>query len=126
MVPVRCGVNSSTWFTPNRLMPGREVTQLVQLMARMVEEGTSVHTFVERTQEERHLLHELTREALREQQRRQKRDCDRHAVGGAVLLMNLATKVGQSKKLAALWSGPFIIVQVVSPVLYKVASSKKE
>ena len=28
-------------------MPGREVTQLVQLMARMVEEGTSVHTFVE-------------------------------------------------------------------------------
>ena len=42
------------------------------------------------------------------------------------LLMNSATQVGQSKKSAPLWKGPFIIMQVIAPVLYQIASSKKE
>ena len=43
-----------------------------------------------------------------------------------VLLMNSATKVGQSKKLALLLEGPVVMMQVASPVLYQIASSKKE
>ena len=43
-----------------------------------------------------------------------------------MLLMNSASKTGQCRKLAALWKGPFVIVQVLTPVLYRIASSKKD
>lgn len=87
---------------------------------------------LKKIQGEMQRIHELIREALQKQQKGQKRDYDIHArsaknaVGDVVLLMNSATRVGQSKKLAPLWKEPFIIMQVIPPVLYQIASSKKE
>ena len=113
-------------------MLGREVTQSLQLMAGVREERAPVHAFVEAIQGEMQRIHELTQEALQKQQKGQKRDYDIHArsakyaVRDVVLLMNSATRVGQSKKLAPLWKEPFIIMQVIPPVLYQIASSKKE
>ena len=101
-------------------------------MAGVKEERTSVHAFVERIQGEMQRINELTQEALQEQQRRQKRDYNIHArpakyaMGDVVLPMNSATKVGQNKKLARLWKGPFIIMQVIAPEPYQITSFKKE
>ena len=101
-------------------------------MAGVREERAPVHAFVEAIQGEMQRIHELTQEALQKQQKRQKRDYDinarsaKNAVGDVVLLMNSATRVGQSKKLKPLWKGPFIIMQAISPVLYQIALSKKE
>jgi hypothetical protein len=75
--------------------------------------------------------HEKARQALREQQRRQKRDysnrtCEAvYGVGDAVYLANSATKIGQSRKLAPLWKGPLVVTKVLSPVLYQIGSPRK-
>jgi hypothetical protein len=132
MAAVRSSVNSSTGFTPNLLMLGREVLQPLQLMTGVGEPNTSIHIFVDRIQKEMQEAHELARQSLQMQQQRQKREYDIHArpskyeVGDVVLLMNSGRKVGQSKKLAPLWKGPFVVVQVLTPVLCRIVSSKKD
>ena len=129
---VRSSVNSLTGFTPNLLMLGREVIQPLQLMTGVGDPNTSIHIFVDRTQKEMQEAHELARQSLKMQQQRQKREYDIHArpskyeVGDVVLLMNSGRKVGQSKKLAPLWKGPFVVVKVLTPVLCRIASSKKD
>ena len=63
---------------------------------------------------------------------RQKTDYDlqansaKYMVGDILLLMNSSSKVSQCQRLAALWKGPFVVTQVLSPVLYRIASSKKD
>ena len=129
MAAARCTVNRSTGFTPNRLMLGREVTQPLQLMTGVPEEQAPIQEFVEQVQLEMKKAHEIARQTLQGSQMRQKRDYDIHAnaatyaIGDVVLLMNSASKIGQCRKLAALWKGPFVIVQVLTPVLYRIASS---
>jgi len=41
------------------------------------------------------------------------------------MVINSATKVGTSKKLQPIWKGPFVVVEAISEVLYKVADRKK-
>ena len=113
-------------------MLGREVTQPLQLMRGVPEEQAPMQEFVEQVQLEMKKAHEIARQTLQGSQMRQKRDYEIHAnaatdaIGDVVLLMNSASKVGQCRKLAALWKGPFVIVQVLTPVLYRIASSKKD
>ena len=113
-------------------MLGREVTQSIQLMTGVPGDQAPMQEFVEQVQLEMKKEHEIARQTLQESQMRQKRDYDIHvnsatyAIGELVLLMNSASKVGQCRKLAALWKGPFVIVQVLTPVLYRIASSKKD
>ena len=131
MGALRCTENRSTGFTPNMLMLGREVRQPLELMTGVEFESESCHEFVRKTEERMREIHQLTRETLKEQQRRQKQDYEfrvfeaRYEVGDAVFLANSASKVGQSKKLAALWNGPFIVTKVISPILYEISSAKK-
>ena len=77
--------------------------------------------FVEQVQLEMKKAHEIARQTLQGSQMWQKRDDDIHsnastyAIVDVVLLMNSASKVGQCRKLTALWKGPFVIRQVLSP-----------
>ncbi|CAG2257817.1 unnamed protein product [Mytilus edulis] len=63
---------------------------------------------------------------------RQKRDYDvklNHRVynkGDIVYRIDSATKIGESKKLRAPWQGPYLIVEVLSSVLYKMRTRKRE
>ena len=113
-------------------MLGREVTQPLQLMTGVPGDQAPMLEFVEQVQLEMEKAHEIVRQTLQDSQMRQKRDYDIHvnaatyAIGDVVMLMNSASKVGQCRKLAALWNGPFVIVQVLTPVLYRIASSKKD
>ncbi|CAG2215849.1 unnamed protein product [Mytilus edulis] len=42
------------------------------------------------------------------------------------ILIDSATKIGESKKLRAPWQGPYLIVEVLSSVLYKMRTRKRE
>ena len=39
---------------------------------------------------------------------------------------NFAFKVGDSRKLNPLYTGPYLVTEVISPILYRVESQKKE
>ncbi|VDI00836.1 Hypothetical predicted protein [Mytilus galloprovincialis] len=46
-------------------------------------------------------------------------------VGDAVYRIDSATKVGESKKLRSPWQGPYLVIKVISPVLYRIQKRKK-
>ena len=128
---IRCTVNRSTGFTPNKLMLGREVTQPLELMCGVQETRHSTAEYVKLVETRMAEAHEAARRSLKETQRRQKRSYDiqqhttRYQEGDAVLMTNSASKIGQSRKLQPLWLGPFLVTQVISPTLCKIASQRK-
>ena len=68
---------------------------------------------------------------LQKSQRRQKRDYDlrlverKYYVCDAVYRFNRYIVLGQSNKLQHIWSGPLIVRQVISSVLYRIANHKR-
>ncbi|CAC5374561.1 unnamed protein product [Mytilus coruscus] len=43
-----------------------------------------------------------------------------------VFKLDSTSKIGQSKKLRAPWQGPYVVIRVLSPVLYEITGRKKE
>ncbi|CAG2227664.1 unnamed protein product [Mytilus edulis] len=76
--------------------------------------------------------HKFAREKLQAAQLRQKRTYDiklyhkTYEVGDIVFKLDSTSKVGQSKKLRAPWQGPYVVIRVLSPVLYEITGRKKE
>ena len=48
-----------------------------------------------------------------------------YEAGDLVYKLDSAKKVGQSQKLQKVWKGPFLVVEVVSAVLFRIADRKK-
>ena len=132
MAALRSSVNRSTGYTPNKLMLGRETQLPLHLMVGPADSAECTSGYVSQLELDMKRAHELTRTHLNAGQARQKREYDHHTVvhqyevGDAVKLANSATKVGQAKKLQPLWVGPLIVTEVISPILLKVTSMKKE
>ena len=132
---IRATVNRSTGFTPNMLMLGREVRCPIDLMLKLGEGGGEPgrleNKFIKEMEETWRTAHILAREELCMAQRRQKDYYDlrkrvvRFKVGDVVLRKNNAGVVGGSKKLNPVWKGEWVIVEVKSPVLFKVKNHKK-
>ena len=65
-------------------------------------------------------------------QRRQKKDYDlkvlerKYNVGDVVYVINSSSKVGQSNKLKPIWKGPYLLIKVISPVLFRIKGHKRE
>jgi len=74
----------------------------------------------------------LARDKLQGAQFRQKKAYDiklyqkTYNIGDIVYHIDSATRIGQSKKLRSPWKGPYLIVKVLSPVLYRIRQRKKE
>ncbi|KAK7481756.1 hypothetical protein BaRGS_00027004 [Batillaria attramentaria] len=126
MGAIRSTENRSTGFTPNFLMLGREVNTPLQLMvgAREGPKGsTAEYVPLQASMERAHLL---ARKNLGQQQQRQKKAYDLRAshtsyeVGDVVSEINSAAKVGESRKLAPIWKGSYLVTDVVSPILVRV------
>ena len=125
---IRSTVNRQTGFTPNFLMLGREVLQPIDLMLNpgCGEEQRTPGTYAARHQEAMRTAHREAR-----LKRRQKRDYDlrleerKYSVDDAVYRFNRSIVLGQSKKLQPIWSGPWIVTQVISSVLYRIANRKR-
>jgi transposase InsO family protein len=132
MGALRSSTNRTTGYTPNRLMIGRETQLPLHLMAGVEGNQACEPDYVSQLEHSLQEAHELTRKNIQSEQARQKREHDHHTVvshyevGDAVMLANSATKIGQSKKLQPMWTGPYIVTQVLSPILLKISSMKKE
>ena len=122
--------HSSTGFSPNMMMLGREVYMPEDLAAAgraWCAESEAPETYVEKLQ----LTHDLAREHLKEAQERQKRDHDLHAgshlyhTGDLVYIKDSTRKKGQSPKLQRLWTGPAVIVRPLGVVLYEVRDKRR-
>ena len=132
---IRASVNRTTGFTANRMMLGREVLEPIDLMLGTVDQHLRQETpveYVKKLEDRLKRVHKQDRETLLSAQRRQKKDYDlkvlerKYNVGDLVYLINSSSKVGQSNKLKPIWKGPYLVIKVISPVLFRIKGRKRE
>ena len=130
---IRATVNRSTGFTPNMLMLGKEVRLPLDLM--LGSDSTTPSPppgYLQHLQRAMKEAHEVARKSLKSYQKRQKDEYDtkvvvtRFEVGDVVYLLDSSTKVKQSTKLRPIYTGPYIVIKVLSPLLFKIKNRKRE
>ncbi len=131
---IRATVNRSTGFTANMLMLGEEVRTPIDIMLGVADanrQGKEPAAFVLWLRRILGEVHQEARELLEASQRRQKRAYDlklfqrKYSRGDLVWVIDDSTKVGRSSKLHPPWKGPFLIVEVLSPVLFRVQERRR-
>ena len=129
---IRSTINRNIGFTPNLMMLGREVMLPIDIMIGGLEQKyDSAAEYVVKFKTTLKQIHTLARDTLESSQMRQKRDYDlklktqSYEAGDLVYKLDSAKKVGQSPKLQKVWKGTFLVVEVVSPVLFRIADRKK-
>jgi hypothetical protein len=109
-------------------MLGREVNHIADLMYPMSEpnQAQSPSDYVQKLEQEVARAHSQARKTLAATQKRMKRDHDvrifekSFEVGDLVYILNSGSAKGKSKKLQKQWKGPGIVVNRLSPYLYRV------
>lgn len=124
--------HSTTGFSPNRMMLGREVNMPGDLnteQAKEIKPGTTTE-YVQELTENLESIHSLAREHLKSAQQRQKRNYDVRAtenaytIGDLVFVRDSTKKKGHSPKLQKIWAGPAIVIKRLGPVLYQLRERK--
>ena len=130
---IRSMQNRHTGMTANMLMLGREVRRPISLAYSFNElvPQSCPHEYVKELLKNFHEVHHLARDKLKTAMKIQKqaydtkiREADFH-VGDLVYRRNLLLKKGDSRKLAPPWVGPFLVVQQLSEVTYKVQGKRR-
>ena len=129
MMAYRASVHDTTKFTPFHLMFGREIRLPIDVMFGRTPDPVQEHT--EYAKELRFRLEkafELVRKHTKAAQKRQKDRYDRQVSGGRyqvgdrVWLHSPAVPRGRSPKLHRPWTGPFVVIKVLSDVTYRIQS----
>lgn len=127
-------VHRQTGYTPNILMLGRELIQPVHLVTGNILGHLSPQTADEWIADLSLRLaeaHACALKNLKQAQHKQKRDYDLRVVehhysdGDLVYKLDSTTKVGQSQKLRAPWTGPYLVVAFRPPLYTKRDRQKK-
>ena len=132
---IRAMKNCLTGYSANMMMLLVEVTQPVDIL--MGTEGVEMRdenpsAYLKRLLKSLEEVHQLAHEHLRSHLCYQKRTYDlklhqnHYDVGDLVYGINQVTKKGECRKLKAIWVGPLIITEVITPVLFRVRARKKE
>ena len=126
----RATVHSSTGFTPNKLMFGRECILPVQLQVGCIPPSSTCETYneyVNDLQIKQEQIFQLVRENLKKSVSRMKRDYDtrisqnNYNVGDLVYCLDQTKIKGRCKKIEPqLWRGPFIITKKLSDLLFEI------
>ena len=130
LMAYRTAEHESTGYSPNRMMFGREPLLPADLVTgTRSDKGLSDHsTYVTELSEQMELIHDIAREKMQEASNRQKKGYDHrknlknYQPGDAVYLFNPCRKKGVSPKLQSFWEGPFLIVEKISDLVYKIQS----
>ena len=132
---IRSSVNRSTGYTPNRLMLGREVNQPADLVFQVLKTDTSdcpdPNQYVSELADALMITaHQMARGNLNSSQLAIKRDYDlkvvehQYNVGDLVYQLDTATIKGKCRKLSPVWKGPGLVVEKLTPFLYRVQMKK--
>ena len=122
-------VNRSTGFTPNRLMLGREVNLPTGLMfpgQKNKDRDPSIPEYVSELENSIETAHNVARSNLKTSQEKMKRDYDlrvllrTYKMGDPVYLLDTAVTKGKSRKLCPFWKGPCLVLEKLTPALYRV------
>ena len=131
---IRATVNKSTGFTPNFLMFGQELNMPADILLGVAAANSQANSPSEHSKELAKILQEayrIVRENLEGVQLRQKKLYDvkmfqrSFQKGDLVYKLNSATKVGQSRKLSPVFTGPYLVMEVLSSALYRVEDRKR-
>ncbi|VDI17251.1 Hypothetical predicted protein [Mytilus galloprovincialis] len=125
---LRASVNRSTGYTPNKLMLGRETNQPADLMFGKTDEPqyTGTEEYIISLEKALKSAHEIARNTLKTSQAKMKKDYDlrvlerQYAAGDLVYVLDTAKVKGKSKKLSSPWKGPGMIIDKITPFVYKV------
>ena len=130
----RSAQHSSTGFTPNMLMLGREVHQPQDIWLGVAERKHGEKEppeYVHDLQKSLGEVHEMARQHLHAAQQRQKRTHDLRAqqhsynVGDLIYVRDSTKRKGFSPKLQAPWKGPCIVKARCGPVLYAILTQRE-
>nr|XP_061825306.1 uncharacterized protein LOC133612154 [Nerophis lumbriciformis] len=127
----RATKHSSTGFTPNYMMFGREVSEPVDLVSGLPpdpEPAPSGPAFVQHLRERLELAHQITRDALGESVKRAKRQYDKNCyrthynIGDAVWYLIKGTKQSKNKvrKFLPSYEGPFFVLGQLDDLVYRI------
>ena len=129
MLAYRSSVHESTKHTPNLMMHGREAQLPIDLLygpSPDEAERVEPHGYVDRVQQSLWKIHQKARDKMAVASTRQKTQYDLHifknkyTVGTPVWLNVKIRKKGLSPKLQDRWEGPYLIIGVLSGLLYTV------
>ena len=128
----RSSVQESTGETPNMMMLGRDVRLPVDLVVGGVPDESECDTlYADELREKIRAVHERARHVLGLSMRRQKRNYDRrvhgplYEVGQFVWLHNTTRQPRLSKKLMLPWVGPYLVVEAMSDVTFRIQKSNR-
>ena len=130
---IRSTVNRSTGCTPNQLMLGREVSVPDEIfgMSSLNSPKQPVPDYLRRLLEHMKAAHAAARKQLQSVQLRQREYYDkkvreqRYQLGDMVYKLDSTTQVGVTAKLKPVYDGPYLIIQVISSLLYRIAGRRR-
>ena len=128
---IRSTENRQTGFIPNCMIFGREnVHPIDSFLGLNMAEKQDISEYVKNLRDTLVEVHYLARTNIKAAQMRQKKYYDvvinyrTYKVGDVVLKVDTVRKIGVSPKLKSPWKGPYIVLEVKSPVLYRIKNKK--
>ena len=131
---IRSTVNRTTGFSPNRLMFGSENTLPVDIVCGAMRDQQQFETYPDYVQtllRRLDKLHKAARDEIGTSIAVNKRDYDvklksvPYKVGDVVYRLNLKAKLGESNKLKEVYSGPYVVSKVFTPVVTQIQNEHK-
>ena len=125
--------HSSTGYSPNKLVFGREILMPYEAVTPR-EKGfyeMSPDEYVVKLKDYLSNAHEIARENLQKTFEYRKKSylsrlqTHKYNLKDAVYYWNPVIKRGQCKKLLSLWKGPHYVVQIISDVVYRIQETAK-
>ena len=124
MAAYRSTVHPATGFTPNKMMFGREVNLPIHIIYPIPDdENSSIYSteYVREMKDKLEQLYEMVRGNLGEATLRQKKDYDTRLSQNRFSPGTLVYKLKPvHKKLETAWAGPYVILEELSSVVYKI------
>ena len=128
----RATEHRATGETPNAMVFGRELTQPVDLQFRFLDEEnrTQAPKYVGELQDRLIKTHQVMEQRLVRGAKVAKRYYDiksnhgSYKRGDLVLLYDPTRKKGLKNKMRALWNGPFVVINFLSSVTYRIGSCR--
>ena len=133
LLSIRSTINRSTGFTPNFLMLGREISIPDELFGVTTANNLSqdVSPYIRELIKNLKVAHQAVRDCLKQSQERQQSYYDRSKrqrtfdIGDLVYKLDTTTKVGLTTKLKPIYTGPFLVTEIMSPILYRIEDRKR-